>query len=40
MHYSVVFFSALLWISMGGLLIAFGFQIWYNIEDFKAKVLW
>jgi len=40
MFYSSGFFTVLIWLSFIGLIIDFGFQIWYNIVDFKNKSLW
>lgn len=40
MYYSRIFFIVLIVVSMIGLIVDFGFQLWYNIEDFKNKTLW
>jgi len=40
MIYSANFFSILMWVCLIGLIVDFGFQLWYNIVDFKNKSLW
>lgn len=37
MIYTRSFFSVLLWICLAGLIIDFGFQLWYTIVDFKTR---
>jgi len=37
MIYSLGFFNTLLWISLIGLVVVFGFQIWYYAAEFKNK---
>lgn len=40
MFYSRVFFEWLIWLSLIGLAVDFGFQLWYFFVDFKQKRLW
>ncbi len=40
MYYSRVFFEWLIYLSMAGLAVVFGFMVWYFIVDIKGKTFW
>ncbi len=33
--YSLAFFNGLIWVSLVGLLVVFGFQVWFTLVDYK-----
>lgn len=40
MYYSKTFLEWLIYLSIGGLIVVFGFMVWYFIVDIKDKNFW